>query len=141
MFKLRENAKVKFSHGLAQLFGVESKRPYVSRLDKAKHIPITVREDELIPSPIYYLKSDQIQGNYLLDNKLDKIVEVLHIPGIQTRDFHPTLTYVETDTNLLERLKFTLYNESNQIVASESCDMYIICHLRPLKKFVSPFSI
>ena len=91
-----------------------------------------MREEELISSTdIYYLKSDQIQSNYLLDNKQDKIIEVLHIPGIQTRDFHPTLTYVGTDVNLLERLKFTLYNESNQIVASDGCDMYIICHIRP----------
>ena len=133
VFKLRENAKVKFSDGLAQLFGVDSKRPYVSRLDKAKHIPITVREDELTSSTdIYYLKNDQIQSNYLLDNKQDKIIEVLHIPGIERRDFHPILTYVGTEVNLLERLKFTLYNESNQIVTAESCDMYIICHIRPV---------
>ena len=142
VFRLRENAKVLFSPGMAQVFGVVPYKPYVSKLNKTLDIPITVREDDLTSSTdIYYLKSDQIQSNYLLDNKQDKIVEVLHIPGIQTRDFHPTLTYVETETNLLERLKFTLYNESNQIVASESCDMYIICHLRPQKKFFSTFSI
>ena len=142
VFRVRENAIVLFSHGMAQVFGVKPNHPYDSKPDKGLDIPITVREDDLTSSTdIYYLKSDQIQSNYLLDNKQDKIIEVLHIPGIETRDFHPTMTYVETDTNLLERLKFTLYNESNQIVASESCDMYIICHIRPLKRFFPTFSI
>ena len=142
VFRLREDAKVVFSHGMAQVFGVVADRPYFSKSNKTLDIPITVREEDLTSSTdIYYLKSDQIQSNYLLDNKQDKIIEVLHIPGIQTRDFHPTLTYVETDTNLLERIKFTLYNASNQIVASENCDMYIICHLRPTKRFFSTFTI
>ena len=134
VFKLRQNSSCRFSPSLAHLLGVkpESEQSYVSQ-DKSLDIRISYHDDDDICSTtdIYYLKSEQIASNFFIDNKQDRIIELLHIPGTQTIDFHPILSYSRLEVRLLEKLTFTLYNEENLPLSSDHTDLYIVCHIRP----------
>ena len=134
VFKLRKKSVCRFSPGLAQLLGVkdETEQSYISSDETDMDIRIVFRDDDLCSTTdIYYLKSDEIASNFFLDSKQDSIIELLHIPGSQTVDFHPVLTYSRLEVRLLEKLTFTLYNEKNQPLSSNHTDLYIVCHIRP----------
>lgn len=135
LFKLRKNAAVQFSLGVAQMFGVQSEHEitYISKTAENLYIPIRPHVHDMTSSTdIYYLKSEEIKSNFLLDNKQDRIIELLHIPGNQTLDFHPTLSYSTLESSVLERLTFILYDSKNEAVKSERPDMYVVCHIKPL---------
>ena len=134
VFKLRKKAACRFSPALAQLFGVrdETEQSYISSDDKDMDIRIVFREDtSCSTTDIYYLKSEEIASNFFLDSKQDSIIELLHIPGTETVDFHPMLTYSLLEVRLLEKLTFTLYNEKNHTLSSNHTDLYVVCHIRP----------
>lgn len=135
MFKLRKNMAARFSKGLARLTGIadETEFSYVSRTE-----PLEIRikppiDDLIADTDIYYLKSEEIASNFLLDSKQDRIIELLHIPGSETLDFTPTLTYSTLEVGLLQHLVFTLYDSENRPVSTKRTDIYIVCHVRPKK--------
>ena len=131
VIRLRKNAVVEFSEQMQDLLGIE--KMYNSSESKDLDIDFTCRKNiNTSTTDIYYLKSEEISSNFMLDNKLDRIIELLHIPGTETLAFSPSqLTYTRLEARLLERLTFTLYNEQDEIVTSDHSDLYIVCHLRP----------
>lgn len=128
-FHLRKNASVKFSPELSTLFGVN--QIYHSSDVTNLVFPIAYRtEEKTSTTDIYYLKTEEITSNFMIDSKLERIIELLHLPGTETLDFHPSLVYSRLEVLLLEKLTFTLYNEKNQAVKSDRSDLYIVCHIR-----------
>ena len=129
VFRLTEATTVLFSESLAQLCGVTPNQVYIGPGD----IGIKLPDDGGLTSTsdIYYLKSEAITGNFMVDSHQDCIVEVLHIPRKETTDFRPVMTYVATENIILQRLRFSLFNSENQPVFSDHSDLYVICHLRP----------
>lgn len=130
VIRLRKNAAVEFSEQMQQQLGVS--KMYTSTT-KDLDIDFTyTRNINTSTTDIYYLKSEEIASNFMLDNKQDRIIELLHIPGNETLAFSPPqLTYTNLEVFLLERLTFTLYNEKDQPVTSDQSDLYIVCHIRP----------
>ena len=131
IMKLKQGKKLSLSQQLSTLLGMKSE--YTNNgPDKYLSIPILFQDDEVTSSTdIYYLKCDHISGNFFLDGKQDRIIELLHISGNSTVDFYPKLTYTVIEDCLLERVVFTLYNEANEPVSSFNTDLYIVCHIRP----------
>ena len=131
VIRLRKNAAAEFSEQMQQLLGID--KVYSSSKTKDLDIDFTYKKNvNTSTTDIYYLKSDEIASNFMLDNKLDRIIELLHIPGTDTLAFSPAqLTYTPLEVFLLERLTFTLYNEQDEPVMSDNSDLYIVCHLRP----------
>ena len=131
VIRLRKNAAVEFSEQMQELLGID--KMYTSEKNKDLDIDFTyIKNINTSTTDIYYLKSEEIASNFMIDNKLDRIIELLHIPGTETLAFSPPqLTYTPVEALLLERLTFTLYNEEDHPVTSDHSDLYIVCHLRP----------
>ena len=131
LMKIKDQTDVTLSPALAELLGLRHTH-YDNSDGQELVLPISYKEDiSTSVTDIYYLKSDQIASNFFLDGKQDRIIELLHIAGTETVDFHPRLTYSTLEGTLLERLTFTLYNEKNVCVESFHTDLYIVCHIRP----------
>ena len=130
VLKLVDDATVTVSPDLAELLGVEEFYENSTGFDMV--IPIRYQKTkQTTTTDIYYLKSEEIAGNFFLDNQQDRIIELLHISGFQTVDFYPRLTYSRVEASLLDKLTFTLYKENHIPVSSLHTDLYIVCHLRP----------
>ena len=128
--RLRQHASVKFSNELCRILGVDELHQSSETAELV--IPIIFHDEQMTSTTnIYYLKSDEVASNFLLDCKQDRIVELLHLPGTETLDFHPNMMYSRLEVTLLEKISFTLYNEANREISTEHPDLYIVCHLRP----------
>ena len=129
-FRLRQHASLKFSSELSRILGVDE--VHHSSETEELVIPILFHDEQMTSTTdIYYLKSEEVASNFMLDSRQDRIVELLHLPGTETLDFHPNMVYSRLEVTLLEKISFTLYNEANRWIRSVSPDLYIVCHLRP----------
>ena len=128
--KLARDVTLNVSKYLAQLLGINE---FYESSDEAELIVPILYQKKLLTTTtdIYYLKSEDIASNFFLDNKQDRILELLHISGFETVDFHPQLTYSLVEASLLQKLTFTLYKEDGRPVSSLHTDLYIVCHIRP----------
>lgn len=127
---IRKSTSVRFSPELSKLLGLTAEVFQSSPTDKLV-VPIVYRiEEKTSTTDIYYLKSEEIASSFMIDSKQDRILELLHIPGTETVDFHPALFYSMLEVSPLEKLTFTLYNEQNKLIFSDKPDLYIVCHVR-----------
>lgn len=128
--RVHKNTSVRFSSQMSELLGVDEF--YINETNKDLDIDIVYKKnDTTSTTDIYYLKSEEIASNFMIDAKQDRIIELLHIPGAETVAFTPVLTYTLLEASLLEKITFTLYNEKNLAVTSDHTDLYIVCHIRP----------
>jgi hypothetical protein len=131
VLRLKADSSVTFSPDLAALLSVNEN--YYNEDDKeVLEIPLKLAQKrrENSAEDVYFLKCDQIAGNFIMNGKQDRILELLHVHGNETCEYFPQLTYAPLEQTVIEKLEFLLFDQNDQPVKCNAPDLYVLCHIR-----------